>query len=376
MIIKTEDFKDVCSTVLAATDGSELSTLTETLELKTQGSALYLNVTNKEYYVSVKFPLEHEETFHAAVNATLFLKLISQITSDSIELTTTDKYVMVKANGNYKIPLIYENDTLVEIPEIVIANKQIENVQIASLESIVNFNTKQLNTGTMKDPVQKMFYIDEAGCITFTSGACVNNFTLPQPMKLLLPGRIVNLFKLFKGKTVNFALGHDASDQSENLIQTKVSFVTDSITLTAITGCNDALINKVPAAKIRAMANAAYSYSPVISTQTLLSAINRLMLFSSGYGSRENLKPYCRFVFNANSLSIYDSSEDNVETFNYENKLEDGTEVSTKFDISELKKVLDGCTESFITLNVGQNSPCCVITRGSIQNVIPAVRER
>ena len=57
MIIKTEDFKDVCSTVLAATDGSELSTLTETLELKTQGSALYLNVTNKEYYVRVKLPV-------------------------------------------------------------------------------------------------------------------------------------------------------------------------------------------------------------------------------------------------------------------------------------------------------------------------------
>ena len=122
MIIKSDEFKKICTTVLSATDGSELSTLTETLELKTVGNVLYLNVTNKEYYASVKFNLDHEEDFHASVNATLFLKLVSAITSESIELTVRDTYLNVKANGNYKIPLIFENNTMVEIPEITIQN--------------------------------------------------------------------------------------------------------------------------------------------------------------------------------------------------------------------------------------------------------------
>ena len=141
MIIRSDEFKKICSTVLSATDGSELSTLTETLELKTAGNILYLSVTNKEYYVSVKFQLDHEEAFHASVNATLFLKLIAAVTSEQIELTVHDTYLNVKANGNYKIPLIFENDQLMEVPAITIENPTV-NMNIASsvLESIVNYN--------------------------------------------------------------------------------------------------------------------------------------------------------------------------------------------------------------------------------------------
>ena len=56
MIVSTEQFKDAASKVLASVDSNELSAITETLELKTENNNLYMNVTNKEYYVSVKLP--------------------------------------------------------------------------------------------------------------------------------------------------------------------------------------------------------------------------------------------------------------------------------------------------------------------------------
>ena len=59
MIIKTKLFKEVCSTILLGIDNTDISTLTETLELKTEEKTLILNVTNGEYYVSVKFSLDH-----------------------------------------------------------------------------------------------------------------------------------------------------------------------------------------------------------------------------------------------------------------------------------------------------------------------------
>ena len=95
MIISTKEFKKVCSVVLAATSTSEISTLTETLELKTVGNALYLNVTNREYYASVRFDLAQEEPFHASVNANLFLNLIAAMTSENIELSLRANYVWV-----------------------------------------------------------------------------------------------------------------------------------------------------------------------------------------------------------------------------------------------------------------------------------------
>ena len=374
MIIKSDEFKKICSTVLSATDGSELSTLTETLELITKGNVLYLNVTNKEYYASVKFQLDHEEEFHASVNANLFLKLIAAITSDDIEMTIHDTYVNVKANGNYKIPLITENDALMEVPEIIIENPTL-NMTIPSsvLESIVNYNTKQLAIGTVAKPVQKMFYIDEQGCITFTSGACVNNFTLEKPVKVLLNSRLVNLFKLFKGSLVNFTLGYDPI--SETIIQTKVSFSTDDITLTAITGCDDSLLQQVPVNAIRSRANKAYPNVVVVNVAAVSEAINRLLLFSAGYGSKENLKPYSLFEFKNDKVTIYDTKKENIEVLDYQNGTNLSEEYSMTLDLLEVKKVLDGCTEQYVTFNFGDGR-ACVIARGAIKNVLPEVTVR
>lgn len=372
MVIKTKDFKSICSTVLAATDGSELSTLTETLELKTVGNVLYLNVTNKEYYASVKFALAHEEEFHASVNANLFLKLIAAITSEDIELTIHETYMNVKANGNYKIPLIFENDSLMEVPAIVIENKMVEmSVPSTVLDSIVNFNAKQLSVGTIAKPVQKMFYVDQEGCITFTTGACVNSFNLEKPIRVLFNSRLVSLFKLFKGAMVNFSLGYDAL--SETLIQTKVSFETENITLTAITGCDDTLLAQVPVAAIRGRANKDYPDSVVLNVAALTEAINRLLLFSAGYGSKENLKPYSTFEFKENSVVIYDTKKENTEVLNYQNGTVLAEPYSMTLDLIEFKKVLDGCTEQYVTLNFG-DSKACVVARGAIKNVLPEVR--
>ena len=371
MILKSKNFKETCQIILNAVDGSELSTLTETLELKTRGNVLYLSTTNKEYYASVKFQLDHEEEFHASVNANLFLKLISAITSDDIELTVYDTYLNVKANGNYKIPLIFENDRLMEVPAITIENKTVEmNLSSSVLESIVNYNSSQLNIGTIARPVQKMFYVDQEGCITFTSGACVNSFTLEKPIKVLFNLRLVNLFKLFKGQMVKFTLGYDPI--SETIVQTKVSFETSNILLSAVTGCDDSLLSQVPVDAIRGRANKDYPDTVVFNVAALREAIDRLLLFSAGYGSKENLKPYSAFEFVADKVTIYDTNKENMEVLNYQNGTTLTEPYTMTLDLVEFKKILDKCTEQYVTLNFGDGK-ACVVTRGSIKNVLPEV---
>lgn len=371
MILKSKNFKETCQIILNAVDGSELSTLTETLELKTRGNVLYLSTTNKEYYASVKFQLDHEEDFHASVNANLFLKLISAITSDDIELTVYDTYLNVKANGNYKIPLIFENDRLMEVPAITIDNKMVEmNLSSSILESIVNYNSSQLNIGTIARPVQKMFYVDQEGCITFTSGACVNSFTLEKPIKVLFNLRLVNLFKLFKGQMVKFTLGYDPI--SETIVQTKVSFETSNILLSAVTGCDDSLLSQVPVDAIRGRANKDYPDTVVFNVAALREAIDRLLLFSAGYGSKENLKPYSAFEFVADKVTIYDTNKENMEVLKYQNGTTLTEPYTMTLDLVEFKKILDKCTEQYVTLNFGDGK-ACVVTRGSIKNVLPEV---
>ena len=373
MIIRSEKFQDICSKILPAVDTNETSTLSTTLELITRDKVLYVNVTNREYYVQVKLDLDEDINFHATVNANLFLKLISQITTDTIELTVDETNIKIKGNGNYKLPLIYDNDKLLELPTIDIINEtNTFNIKSDILKSILQFNSKELTKGVASKPVQKLYYVDECGAITFTSGACVNNFSLEAPVKLLFNNRLVKLFKLFDTASVKFTLGYDAI--SEDIIQTKVRFETDTITIVAILSCDDTLLKSVPVTAIRNRANVEnYPYSITVNKDLLLQAINRLSLFSSGLGSKEIIKPYITLEFTKDYVTIYDVNKENKEVLYFDSSASnfDSTDpYEVIIDLNELRTTLDTCVEQYLNINFGDDS-AIVLSRQNIHNVIP-----
>lgn len=364
MIIRSEDFRLVCSKILGAVDSNSLSTLTEVVELKTEGTNLFISVTNKDYFARVKLDLGIPEPFHATVNADLFLKLVSQITTETIELNVRDNCMILKANGTYKIPLVYYNEQLIELPEITINNVTNEfNIDSNILLSILQYNSKELNKGVITKPVQKLYYIDDQGALTFTSnGGCVNSFMLEQPVKILLPNRVVKLFKLFKGENVKFTLGYDAI--SEETIQTKVRFESSDICITAVISCDDTLLNSVPVGAIRNRANAEYPYTVAFNKEAFLQAINRLMLFSP----KDGINLFSKFEFKRDCLVMYDVRNENKEEIYYTgNTIPD--EYSATLDFGDLKTTLETCTEPYLTLHFG-NGVAMVIARGNIKNII------
>lgn len=374
MILRIENLQEACKNILTAVDNNELSAITETLELVTKDKFLYINVTNREYFAQVKIDINEEVNFHATVNANLFLKLISQVTTDTVELNVQDQHITVKANGTYKIPLIFDGDKLLELPEIEIKNVTNEfNIKSLVLKSILNYNSKELTKGTISKPVQKLYYVDDKGAITFTNGACVNSFELEQPVKLLFNNRLVKLFKLFTDENVKFTLGYDAIN--DDIIQTKVRFESSNIVLTAILSCDDTLLSSVPVNAIRGRAKGDYPYSVNINKDCVLQTINRLLLFNSTAGSaKEVIKPYSTFEFGKDSVTIYDIKKENKEVINYNNTLIDCDDPYVAIlDLSELKVTLESCSEPYLNINFGDGS-ALVITRGNIANVVPECR--
>ena len=370
MVLRIEDLKEVCNTILPAVNSNELSSITETLQLLAEGGILTLSVTNREYFVTVKLGVDPEEKFLATVNANLFLKLVSQTTSEVIELTTTETSLVFKGNGTYKLPLIYDNDKLLELPKIEVNNVSVEfDIDGNILLSVLNYNSKQITIGTLSRPVQKMFYIDEQGALTFTSGACINNFTLPKPVKMLINQRVVKLFKLFKASTVHFELGHDAL--SDDIIQTKVKFENAKVCLTAILSCDDQLINSVPVTAIRGRATALYPYSVTFNKNELIESIDRMRLFIS---SISGVVSYAKFVFGKEFVTISDVSAENRESIYYENAIESmDNDYCMYLDLNELSAILDTCNESHLIMRFG-DSQAITFSRANIINVIPEVR--
>lgn len=372
MVISVESIQEVCSKILAAVDVSNVSTVTETIELKTENDVLYLNVTNKEYYVSVKLAVSSEEKLHATVNANLFLKLMSQITTENVELKVENNSLIIIGNGTYKLPLIYVGDTMLELPSIVIGNITTQfDINSNILNSINTYNSKELNRTVVTRPVQRLYYIDEKGCITFTTGACVNSFTLSSPIKILINNKIVKLFKLFKNEQVHFKLGHDAL--SEEIVQTKVKFETDTISITAIINSDESLVSGVPVEAIRKRANAIYPHQISLNKDKLLQTIGRLMLFTSLSKDPLN-KAYSKFTFEKTKVTIFDTFGTNKEEIEYEN-VEDNAEdfiYEAVLDLNDIKSTLENCVEKYVMIGFGDGS-AITITRGNIINVIPEI---
>lgn len=369
-IIRSEDIQLASKKILAAVDSSELSKVTESLQLKSEGSNLYLSVTNGDYFVKIRIEMDEPLDFHATVNANLFLKLISQITTDTIELTVTDTALRLKGNGSYQLPLIFLGEELATLPEIEIKNPTANfGIDAYILNSIANYNSKELDKGAPMRPAQNYYYIDEQGCITYRTGACVNSFSLKQPVKLLLNNRLVKLFKLFKDEEVNFTLGYDAL--SDEIIQTKVRFETNDVSITAILSCDNTLLDSVPVSAIRDRAYSEYPYSINLNKDGLVQAINRLALFAP----TGNVDPDFVFEFDNDRVTIYDPNQENSEEVYYTSTVLNLPEpYRTSFNLDDIKKTLDSCAESYITLNFG-NEEAITIARNKLINVIQEIRD-
>jgi len=374
MIVRIEELQSAASKILAAVDSNALSVLTETLQLKTVEEDLVMSVTNREYFARVRIPMKEKIDFHATVNANLFLKLIDQITTETIEINIVGNSLVVKGNGTYKLPLIFDGEELMELPEIDINNPTVNfNISSDILLSLIQFNSKELTKGIISKPIQKLYYVDEEGAITFTTGACINSFTLAQPVKLLLNDRLVKLFKLFKGaQQVAFTLGYDSL--SNDIIQTKVRFETSDICITAILSCDDSMLRQFPVNGVRGRANADYPYSINVNREQLIQTIGRLLLFSSANSAKDVIKPISMFEFKNDRVIIYDTKKENKEDIYYANTQCDIDDAyAALIDLNDLKGTLENCTEQFVTLHFG-DSQAIVLARGNIKNVIPECR--
>lgn len=374
MILNVKDFKNVAKTILPAVDNKDVKAAN--LELVAKDNVLSLNVTNLEYYVSVKFAIDSSETFKVVVKAQQFLDLIASLTVDEIELSIEATSIKITAGkSNYKLAMIYENGDLMELPTITLNNKTVEmTISNDILQSILNVNGKELLKAKVLDKdqlneLQKSYYVTEDGCFTFVTGSCLNSFKLEKPIKMLLNDRVVKLFKLFS-TDVNFSFGYDAL--ANGVMQTKVIFESDNIYLAAIIVNSDILLNQVlgPYNATKNYLNENYSNKLVVSVNSLNAAISRIMSFSKDDKSVGDTRVFAAtFTIDNNDLIITDSI-DNCEAVKIENNIVADTNYKMTLNLNDVKLLLDGCSSDFITLNFG-NHKSVVFNRPNISNLIP-----
>ena len=378
MILKTKNFQEAANKILVAVG---LDKASANLELAAKDTALYLRVTNREYYVAVKFDLENPTEFRAVVDANLFLNLISGISTEEFELEIKDTVVVVKAGkSSYKLAMIYENDQLMKLPIIKLDPEQITvsmNISNDILMSILNVNSREVQKAKKVEvnELQRYYYIDETGCFTFTTGACINAFTLEKPIKLLLTDKVVKLFKLF-GSDAFLSYGHIIN--ADNSLQPIVVFQTEDVYVATRLLSDETCIQKVkaPCDAMKALAKEVYEHNLVLSATDLSAAISRLLMFHKNSSAKVDLSFVPASVeFSNTELTISDLSGDNKEVVTIENGSSTAGGYSMGVNLIDLKAVLDSCKNEHITMNCG-NHKSIIICRANISNVIAETRTK
>ena len=371
VIVDTKEFQTKIKKLSEAIDTNTFSVDAELLQLSIENTDFVISISNGEYFAKLKIPQTTitDQQFKAVVNASLFLALILKITTKNIEFEVADKVLVVKGNGTYKLPLV---DKVLNLQYIAIKNVTADfNLTNDTLMSIYNINSKELQSAIISNPIQKIYYLDEQGCITFTTGACVNSFVLPKPIKLLIPGKVVKLFKLFEDMSdIKVEVGYDTTPT--NKLQAKLSLTSDNIGITALLPSENDFNTVVPAKIIRDLANKNFDFSLSINKDDLLAALNRLSIFSkttAKINKQTILEGYLEF--NNSQLTIYDGTKVNSEVltdYSIEHAFSKNP-FSAKFNLIDIQKVLSSCTETFINLNFG-DPRCLVLSRGLIKNVV------
>ena len=370
MKINTIILKNMCSKLLNALDTDSYTILSEAVELKVENGILSMSVAGDEYAVVITDSdrMGSNEQFRAVVSADVFLKLINQTTTEQVELSIADSTLTLKGNGEYKFPMTYDGDALIEFPDFSIENETNSfTLNSDVLSSILTYNSREFNNSTVVAPIQKMYYIDGEGCITFTSGACVNNFKLPNDVVLLLSKKIVKLFKLFTDSDhdVNVAIGEDNSNGKS---LHKLTLKDDTTCVTCLINNGKDMVDKVPKDTIREMADKEYPYCVTLSKHDMLGILNRMGIFMSTKSYEQH---YAYFEFGEDGVEILDKNRHNIETLKYNKSVSDISDSeSVILDLYDVKSAVEAIKTDTFSIHFGDHK-AVVFKHSNISNIIP-----
>lgn len=122
--INRNQFASMLSKVSKAAAKSAIEPLTELVQIEVHNNKLALSATDARTTFVQRCALDSEvDDFTVAIKIMLFERVVSRITTESLEFKLEGDILVMKGNGIYKFPVTMEESTIVKLPPINIINE-------------------------------------------------------------------------------------------------------------------------------------------------------------------------------------------------------------------------------------------------------------
>lgn len=295
-----------------------------------------------------------EGNLHVVVNTKLFSTLVSKLTTPITELELEGTKLVVRANGNYDIPTIVEEDGSKVIFGEYDFNRNVSTNQLTKdgISSILSMN-KSCKAEMKEVPSLYNYYMDNERVITTDFLKACNNPIKVFDRPVCLPPALVECLPLVaddNGVTVY---------ENENT----VLFVSKNGELFGRKAVQEDLDN-YPAKDLVDVFNSSLQYSCVLNKTLLMNALDRICLFTQGFDA--NL---VNLNFLPNQLKLTTKDCDSTESISYlqPSNLQDSFSIA--LDGGSLSKQLASCPKEDLKLNFGNDSGIQIVCDNIVQTL-------
>lgn len=348
--VKTIKLKDMVSKAIKGASNNKILPLTGMLAIELKDNILTLTTTDFSNYLEIRSPKIDGEDFYVVVQAEMFHKLISKLSTEYVTLELKDNVLTVKSNGQYKLELpVDENGKLVKFPEYhTKIDSPAYSIKLATLKTLLTTNKASI-AQDLTVPALTGYYICPEGVWTSDSyTACKNKITSLKET-FMLPSQVVELINVITDGDVNVYVGDTnvIFDTPDVMIYGKLLLEKDNFPIEAVTNYLGTTFNS----------------SCKFNKDALLSILDRLLLFVGPYDKNE-----VYLTFTNEGMFIESKQQTGKELIPYSESA-NFTSFTCCIDIELLKSQVQAQQEELIELFYGNDSAIKLVS-GPVTQII------
>lgn len=355
--IPAEAFKIMVSKSAKGASCNKVVPVTSLVNINLTDGTLCLTTTDTENTLEVYRDGVQGKNMGAVVGIDLFSKLIAKQTCDQISIDLKKDYLLVKGNGEYKVPLTVDEEGMVKFPEFSFDKEAAgdgETVNLTSINQIVNVNKPSVSTNPDKPQIGgyyahvKSDILGDSVISTNEAVICFNGFKLFKEPAFITPSMMDLL-------TLNTAEKIQCYKHGGYFL-----FETDDIVLH---GPEHDLMEEFPLEAVAGLFSLEFPARCTVSKLALQAVLDRLALFIEAFD-----KNGAYLIFSKEGLQIKSKQNSSDEVLKY-HKSEGFQAMQVLVDIPMLKVEVDSTPGDTVTIAYGQEAAIS-ISSGNVTKVI------